>query len=188
MLALGADEDDGEIEGSAGWLSAGETPDFEPHGLYLGFWYTDPTWGYFRFALPEPLFEVSSARLVLQGTYATPGWDETVDGLLIGLEDSADAPVVTKAIEAPDRIAGRKLVGTLRWPESRGLEWRSSSPHHSINLAPLLNQLAKQRGGLAKGVHLQLWLRGDRSQGAAEVWTPARELDAKGAARLELCY
>jgi hypothetical protein len=188
VLALDTDADDGEIEGAAGWLPAGETPEQEPHGLYIGYWYTDPTWAYFRFALPAPLSEASSARLVLQGTYATPGWDEKNDGLLIGLEESADAAVVSKASEAPDRSQGRKLVGTLRWPESRGLEWRSSGRHVSVELAPLLNQLAKQRGGLAKGAHLQLWLRGDRSAGAAEVHSPARELDAKAAARLELCY
>ncbi len=187
-LALVADGDDGEIEGGTDWLPAGEKPEQEPFGIYLGYWYDAPTWGYFRFTLSEPLTRVERARLVLQGSYATPGWDESRDALLVGLEDSADAATVTSAGQAPDKSQGRHLVGTLRWPAARGLEWRSGGAHASVDLAPLLNQLAKQRGALAKGAHLQLWLRGERSQGAAEVLTPARELDPHGAARLELCY
>jgi len=186
-LVLGADDDDGEIDGAA-WLPEGETPDFEPYGIYIGFWHTQPTWGYFRFTLSEPLTHVSSARLILEGDYATPDWDEKSDALLVGLEDSPDAPAVSNASAAPGGTEGRPLVGSLRWPASHGLTWRDGGPHGSVDLAPLLNQLTLQRNGLAKGAHLQLWLRGERTTGAAEVLTPARELDVRASARLRLCF
>jgi len=79
------------------------------------------------------------------------------------LEDSADAVAVTSASDAPYAAAGRSVLSlAVRWPASGGLTWLDSKVNVTPSLAPLLQALVN-KVSLAKGSHVQLWLRAAQS-------------------------
>jgi hypothetical protein len=107
-------------------------------------------------------------------------WDPLLDALQVSLEASGDAPIVNDSAAAPDRPGGRPLVVVaglphLRWPLNGGLDWKVDVDNRSPELAPLFSELHRQKGELPVGAHLQLWLRGERTSGTAEVATTVFE-------------
>ena len=197
-LTIETKGDDGEIEGQTGNLtSAGEAPlPPEVHGIYIGFWNNGPSWGYFRFRLPEaipPDAVVTSATLLLRGLYRTTQWNPSIDALQVSLEASADAPIVDDPMAAPHLSVGRSLVSSkgvsvVRWPPQGGLDWKVDGDNRTPELAPLVGALLAAKGPFPAGAHVQLWLRGERTSGAAEVTTTVFENDngSRPLARLDL--
>jgi len=159
QLVVAGPSDDGEV-GDNFWFVNGESA-----GIFIGYYGAGSEWGYFRFALAQAIPKgatVTAATLSLQGRN-TAYWDPSSHALQVSLEDSADAPPVTGAANAPFSGTGRPVVsGVLRWPATGGLTWLIGQPNLSPSLAPLLQQLVGKTA-LPAGSHLQLWVRGAQS-------------------------
>lgn len=129
----------------------------------MGYWGSDPQWGYHRFALANAI--PATATLVdvvleLQG-FITYEWDSTAQALEVFAELSADAQGITSGTDAPYVPGGRPVTtASVRWPGSGGLSWTLGSYNSSPNLAAVLQEVVNAQGGLAQGSHVQLWIRG----------------------------
>jgi hypothetical protein len=166
QLSLDTAADDGEVQGSQ-WY-----PDGEAQGLQIGYWDTDKTWGYFRFALTAPVPQgalIKSASLTLVGN-SRDTWNPQTNALQIHLEDSADAAVVSGADANPSNGTGRVLTkASVRWPSSGGLDWGvDGKTNTSPDLGAMLQEAGTKRS-LPAGTHVQLWVVGaDPAQGVVE--------------------
>ncbi len=185
IYALTADQDDGEVDD----IDLSTTG--EGNRIYLGYW--EPygaTWFFFRFLLDRPIpagAELTDARLELWGLAPDGNWGQPDHGLLMQLEDAADAAVVRSGTDNPDNPEGRSLLPiSVRWPDRGTLVWQVDGYNRTPNLAPLLNQLASSRGGLSSGSHVQFWVRGAFRYGNAEVATPDSTHVIEREARLSL--
>jgi hypothetical protein len=164
--------DDGQITDNwtDEWL-----PNGEPGGIiFAGHFISGgvAVWGYLRFELAAAIpagSVVDHAHVHVFGR-ATHKWNSAIHALRISLEDSADAAQVTSELDAPDVPSGRAEVPSIvRWPPSGGLTWPTGVTHVSPDLGSLFQQLIDARGGLAKGAHVQLWLRHIETDLDAEV-------------------
>ncbi|HWB76112.1 MAG TPA: hypothetical protein VG755_14180 [Nannocystaceae bacterium] len=157
-----ADNDDGAIfpDGSgygAHWYPSGE---MNTAGLqYMGeFPHGYRYYAFLRFELPEAIAAdavIEDAKLVLFGHDAYD-WQAT-DALRVWAQHSDDAPQVGGVQHYP----GASIVlgdASVRWPEALGLAWVHPGPNETPNLAPVLQQLVDEYGGLAEGAHVQLWV------------------------------
>jgi hypothetical protein len=173
--------DDGEI-----WTTSFD-PDGErpmpvtyPWALYMGQWLGDLVWGYFSFVWPD-VSNVTSIHLELWSEAVTAQWDAGRHALRIVAELGADAPVVTSAGDQPGGVTGRATTQTsIRWPATGGLGWSLGQPTASPELEPLL----VERGPIAPGDRLQLWVTGELTGENAEVGTPDFSVDPARAAVL----
>jgi hypothetical protein len=175
-----APEDDGEfaVQGTNRyWDERGEPArDIYPPAIYIGYWWSGPTWGYFRFQLKAPIqagARIAEARLKLWGKTVTTGWIPTEHALRVQGESTADAPPVAAPGDVPETSGGRVLTAQrLRWPASGGLTWKIGDYNASPDLSAIVQEVSGTQG-LAAGSHLQLWLRGDfEGKVAGEVGTP----------------
>lgn len=163
-IAIVDDLDDGSMypgdrTGGGAWLPSGESM----AGLaYLGEFPDGlPYWGYFRFTLPSELpfgTTVVAASLTIRGEDLWQ-WDTTSQGLVILAEHEADAPQVDGLEHRPDTGAVALTTASVRWPPAGGLEWQVGGDNVSPDLAALIQEVIDDRGGLAAGGHVQLWIR-----------------------------
>jgi len=144
------------------------------HEIWVGFWDGMSDWGYFRFALTQPIAKgatIVNATLDLWGVDAD-GWNGSSHALEVWLEKAADPAVVTVETDAPLTSTGRPVTSSAkRWPAVGGLPWASGAYNTSPDLAALVQEVVNSQGGLAKGSHLQLWVRGSQ-QAQADLSTP----------------
>ncbi len=162
QLVVAGPSDDGEV-GDNFWFVNGESA-----GIFIGYYGAGSEWGYFRFALAQPLkpgATIVEARLSLTGTPGATSWDPSTHALQISLEDSADATAVSGDGDLPFTGGRTTVSGFARWPASGGLTWLEGQENLSPNLASLVQALVSKQG-LAKGSHLQLWIRADQAVGA----------------------
>lgn len=189
-ISVQGDIDDGEISETLQLLMGGESGT-----IFAGAWSVvsgfAPTYGYFRFVLPEALDATSGfearLRLLSLGTVGT--WDNQAHGLVIRLEDTADAAPPVFGTDSPASPTGRPMIsGSVRWPAAGGLNWPNGATQRSPDLAALLRTLATQRAGLLAGAHVQLWLTGDQLDLAAEAGAVDFSVNPLLAAVLELDF
>lgn len=160
-VSSGLDDDDGAINRGQLHIS-GVTGGLIELGHLAG----DPAWGYFRFRLPTAIpsgASIVDTRLTLQPDPAD-GWDEARHQLRIFAEDTADAAVITSFEERPDGTVPGFVRAVLDTPvgwNDAGLPWPADGPISTPSLAPLLQRLVDDRGGLAVGSHVQFWIRGE---------------------------
>lgn len=185
-LQVNADVNDGEIDYDFTWRVGGEVnTKGDPPGDYMGYW-TDwtnkvvgPTWSYFRYKLTQAIPATATAvdgHLHLHGIdtpVSSAGWESKKHALRAHVEDAADADPVTVSTKSPESASGRAIIAPpVRWPAVGGLVWNTNGYNQLTTLGPPLQALILKRGGLAAGAHVQIWIRGDFSQGSAEVATP----------------
>jgi len=166
-LTVTAAADDGEV-----WLPNYFYPDGEGsnHELYIGADSGKTMWGYFRFALGQSIpgkATISAATLRVYGVGVWQ-WQSTM-AIEVLAELSADAPVVTKASEAPITGSSARAVTTavVRWPATGGMSWSQSAWNTAPSVAALLQEVVTKQSGLAAGSHLQLWIRGAQTSSGA---------------------
>jgi hypothetical protein len=164
VLGVAAASDDGEI-GTSGHFVDGEAN----YRIFMGYWGGGPEWGYFRFALSQPIpkgAKIVKATLALFGETAV-GWDGASHALEVFAEQSADAATVASAADAPMIAGGRPVTSKpVRWPASGGLGWSLGGYNTIQTLAPLVQEVVDAQGGLAAASHIQLWLRGSQTADA----------------------
>jgi hypothetical protein len=129
----------------------------------VGHWKNRPTWGFFRFVLPDALTVfsvVTRCQLSLFGI-STATWNGTAP-LTMDMEDSGDAPVVTNQNDRPDITPGRSLTGqAVHWPQARGLAFAIGAWNTSPDFSSLFSDLVMRQTGLSAGAHLQIWIYAD---------------------------
>jgi hypothetical protein len=156
------DYDDGAIfpDGSgygAHWYPSGEmnTAGLQYVGEFpQGYRY----YAFVRFELPVAIAAdavIEDATLVLYGHDAYD-WQAT-DALRVWVQHSDDAPQVGGIQHYPGSSIAL-AEASVRWPEELGLAWVHPGPNETPNLAPVLQQLVDEYGGLAEGAHVQLWI------------------------------
>lgn len=175
-ISLSSADNDGEIWADS-FHSEGEKPTdpAEPDGIYIGNWYSGPTWAFFRFTLSTTQPRVDGVYLELWGIATTKLWDPQKHALRILLEADANAQPASRAEDRPETSMGRATLQTSqRWPGSGGLSWKIGDYNRSPDLLALLQEFINTAGlpGFEAGMTVQLWLRGDFSGDAAEVTTP----------------
>jgi hypothetical protein len=184
-LTIMTDDDDGEVDDHYYWPQ-GEK---EERIIFMGHWASHGyTWGYFRFSLTRALSAADrlvDVRLSLRAVGVAGIWT-TDDALLVFLEDSPDAAVVTSEASTPSTYpTGRLLVGDgTRWPESGGLAWPIARDVDSPNLASAVETLIATYGTLPEGTHVQLWVRGIQPSDSYELGTADSSSSAERPAEL----
>ena len=173
-IVIANDLDDGAIHPagngySANWHPSGEYN--EAGQQFLGEWPVgEHYYGFVRFELPEAIPAgsiVAAADLELWG-WTVHDWDGT-RALHVWGQDSADAPAVSNVSNVPDDGNGFALAPTsVRWPEDDGLSWVASGSNITPDLAPILQWLVDDNGGLEAGAHVQLWISVDAIENANE--------------------
>jgi hypothetical protein len=134
-----------------------------PDTIFIGYYPTDWTWGYFRFVIGTTVpagATILEARLRLwgRGTTSIPAGSRA---LLAFAELASNPAQVTTENDRPTGSSGRPLTqASVRWPETGGITWATDAWNESANLAPLLTELALTTG-LPAGTPVQLWLRGE---------------------------
>jgi hypothetical protein len=164
VLLLSAAANDGQVEGDQYFHANGETN----YDIWMGAWGSMYIWGFYRFALSEALPQgatVAKATLELWGhkdfTYALTKWNPALHALEIYAESSANPPIVTKAADGPFTPLGRALTAAkVRWPASGGLTWSGGQYNTTPDFASVLQEVITLKSGLAKGAHVQIWIRG----------------------------
>lgn len=184
QLQILSNLDDGEFEFDHVYHVDGESWPPDPAGIYIGWWQesrtkTGRSWGFFRFQLTSGIpvtATVASARLDLWGLSApvsSASWSTQTHALRVLLEAATDAQQVNGDGQCPGGADGRLVVQqSYRWPPSGGLSWKSGAYNSAGDLAPLFQALVLANKGLAKGAHVQLWVRGELAGIPAEVATP----------------
>lgn len=157
-LTLDDDADDGEITDGSVWFVDGEEADT----VFMGWWSSSPSWGFFRFQLVTPIpagSVVESAELSLFGVLTVDsGWEPTMHRLAVHTEDVPDSPRVAAPADVPGeaRAAAPEVV---EWPAASGLAWTVDGWNVSPDLSALVQGLVDRHGGLAMGASVQLWVR-----------------------------
>lgn len=159
--------------------------EFNNSDLYIGAHNNDPVWGSFRFRIPTAIpvgATITSASLSMygQGIFY---WDNGSDYLLIIANDSANAPQVSGAADAPGAASGYYFTAApgltsgganvkVRWPATGSLTWDDNgvTPNISSDISTLIQYLANKHGGISAGSYVQLWIYTDISKpGGPEV-------------------
>jgi hypothetical protein len=171
-LTVALQTDEGEIDASM-FYTEGETDSL----IHIGYYMSNVTWGFFRFALPAAIANgehVMSAQLDILGAIPD-NWDASRQALLVNAEASDDAPRAVGTDDRPDsnRPSARVLTqATVRWPASGGLVWNPGEYNSTPDLSPVIQELVNRPAGLAMGAHIQLWLGGEATNASGEVTTP----------------
>jgi hypothetical protein len=161
VLRIANDLDDGELEDSRSFGTAGFAPQGERNGwIYMGAFGGGVTISYFRFTVAEAIpmgARVSSARMRLYGTDAF-SFEPDMDYETIAAENAADPSPITQYEDAPHRPTGRPLTtASARWPPSGRLEWTLGAWNETADFAAAIQELV-DRYGLPGGAHIQLFV------------------------------
>lgn len=157
VVPITADEDDGFIEPEMG---------LQPMGDGFTIWTGAQTQGpdrvYLRFELPVTIpagATVVAAHLEVWGTAYYDGAGTTCSPtyrLGIVADDVADAEVVGADDVYPDGPAGpAATTASIAWPFVGA--WAVDRVNTSPSVAPILQELVDDHGGLAAGAHVQFW-------------------------------
>lgn len=164
VLEIASTADDGEVDYDK-VLEHGEVPvDGRVNGIRIGNWENEPTWGFYRFRIPDGvvLEQITSAHLSLWGLEmdGEPLWNGVSGkGLTVWLSQEKDPGTVAN-------ISQGSLFGPERWPNVGGLLWSLDQRNDSPDLTDLFSQSVAEPGD-----HLLFWLKADFSDIDAEVVT-----------------
>jgi len=159
-IAISTNNDDGELYtvDGGGTLYSGEGNE-----IWMGDWGAGyPTYGFFRSTLPAA---IPSGATINSGTIlriygaSGPSWDSGSDCLEVMGEQSPDAPQASGT--APPTLTAT----VIRWPASGGLTWLIGGSYNEVDIAPIIQELVDDYGGLASGAHIQIWVRGKSTNG-----------------------
>jgi hypothetical protein len=157
VVPITSDEDDGFIEPGTG---------VQPMGDGFTIWAGAQTQGpdrvYLRFELPVAIpagATVVAAHLEVWGTaYYDSSGTTCLPSYRLGIvaDDVADAAVVTAEGAYPDGPTGpAATAASVAWPFVGA--WVVDGVNTSPSIAPILQELVDDHGGLAAGTHVQFW-------------------------------